>query len=113
MSGRIIVLPVLQELEKAPRPSLLKQPHQATRECLPFIGRHLGDSSVPEHIGAGDLLEFEVSGDVGLDEHLRELTGCQNELWNQIDGVVSVPTEALGRGRVAEFVVELERCQAL
>lgn len=113
MSRRVIVLPVLQKLEEAPRPSFLEQPHQATRQGLPFIRGHLCDSPVPQHVGAGDLLEFEVSGDVGLDEHLSELAGCQDEFGDQVDGVVSVPAEALGRRRVAELVVKLKRGQRL
>jgi hypothetical protein len=107
MGGRIVVLPVLQKHEERPRPSLLEQAHQAAPQRLALVRRDLVDPSIAVDVGAGDLLELEVSDDVGVDEHSGECPAGQDELGDQVDGIVTVTTEVVGSGRVAEFLEEL------
>ena len=107
VSRRIIVPPVLQELEEASSPSLLEQTHQATRQRFPLVRRDLGDPAISQDIRSSNLLELQIPGDIGLDQHLSELTGCQNKFRNEIDSIVSIPAEILGRGGASELLVEL------
>lgn len=107
MSGRVVVLPVLQEHEERPRPSLLEQPHQAAPQRLALVRGDLVDPSVSVDVGPGDLLEFEVADDVGVNEHAGEGTAGQDEFGDQVDGIVTVTTEVVGSGRVTELLEEL------
>lgn len=86
MRNRIIVPPVLQKLKELLGPPLLEQPHQAASHGLHLGRGHLGDAPVPVDEGSCDLLELEVSEDVGVDEDLCELSRCEDELGDEVDG---------------------------
>jgi len=105
----ILLLPSLKENEKIPRPPLLKHPHQRTHYRLALVTRHLTDASIAVDIRPSDDLELEVSNDIGVYEHPRELPGGQDELGNKVDGVVAVSAEVeVGwRGGLAELLVQL------
>ena len=107
VSGRILVLPTLQKHEKVPRSTLFEQAHQAAPQRLALVGRDLVDLAITVDVGPGDLLEFEVSNDVGVDEHSGKVAACQDELGDEVDGVVSITSEGVGGRAVAEFLVEL------
>jgi hypothetical protein len=111
----ILFLPSLKENEKVPRPPLLKHPHQRTHHRLALVTRHLADASIAVDVRPSDDLELEVSNDIGVDEHPRELAGGQDELGNQVDGVVSVPAEVecCGRFGLTELLVELAMSYSL
>lgn len=90
MSSRILLLPVLQVLEKVPRPPLFKQTHQRTFHSLHLGTRHFRDFSISVDIGTGDDLEFEVTRDVSMDEHSGELARGEDEFRDEVDSVVAV-----------------------
>lgn len=91
MSGRILILPVLEELEKGLGAAFLPEAHEGGLYGLHLGRGDLADPAVSVDERAGDLFEFEVAGDVCVDEHFRELAGGDDELWDEVDGVVSIP----------------------
>lgn len=108
MSGGIVVLPVLQELEELLCSSLLEKAHQRGFDGFHLSGGDLGDSSIPVDEASGDLFEFEVSGDLCVDQDLCEFTRSDDELWYEIDVIIPVSAELGGYVLVrTEFAVEL------
>ena len=108
MGSRVVVLPSLKELEELLGSPLLKQPHQRTPDSLHLSARDLGDLAIAVDEAASDLLELEVASDIGVDEDLGELARGDDELGDEIDGVISVASEVGGRGLIfTEFTVEL------
>ena len=108
MGSRIFVLPVLQELEEFLRATLFEKTHQGALHCLHFGAGDLGDLAITVDKASGDLLKLEVASDISMHEDLRKFSGCDDELRNEVDGVISITTE-ISRGRLipAEFTVEL------
>lgn len=90
MSSRILLLPILQVLEKVPRPPLFKQTHQRTLHSLHLSTRHFRDPSISVDVGTGDDLEFEITRDVGMDEHSGKLARGEDEFRDKVDSVVAV-----------------------
>lgn len=80
MSRRIIVLPSLEELKELLGPSLLKDAHEVAPERLHLGRGYLGDPTVSVDKRARDLLELEISEDVGVDEDFGEFTRGDDEL---------------------------------
>ena len=114
MSRRIVVLPALQELKELLCATLLEETHQRALDCLHLRARHLRDLALAVDEAARDLLELEVAGDIGVDEDASELSGSDDELGNEIDGVVAVAPKVLGDGLIgAELAVELHADQGI
>lgn len=90
MSSRILFLPILQVLEKASRPPLFKQPHQRTLYSLHLSTRHFRDPSISVDVGTGNDLKFEVTRDVGMDEHSGKLARGEDEFRDKVDSIVAV-----------------------
>ncbi len=108
MSGRVLVLPVLQELEELLRAPFLEEALERALHGLHLVARHLRDLAIAVDEAASDLLEFEVARHVRVHEDLRELAGCDDELGDQIDRLVAVAPELGGRGLVLpELAVQL------
>ena len=108
MRSGILVFPALQELEEFLRPALFEQAHQRALDGFHLRTRDLGDLALAVHVAARDLLELEVAGDIGVDEDLGELARGDDELGNEINGIISVASEVGGRGLIfTEFKVEL------
>ena len=108
MRSGILVFPALQELEEFLRPALFEQAHKGALHRFHLRTRDLGDLALAVHVAARDLLELEVAGDIGVDEDLGELARGDDELGDEIDGVISVASEVGGRGLIfTEFTVEL------
>ena len=108
MSSRIIVPPILQELEEFLRTALFKDTHQWAFDCLHLGAGNLRDLAVTVNEAARDLLEFEITSDISMHENLREFSGCYDELWDEIDGIISVTTKLRGRSLITtEFSKEL------
>lgn len=108
MSGRIFVLPALQELEELLRPALLKEAHQRALHSLHLGAGNLGDLAIPVDKAASDLLELQVTRHIGVDEYLGQLPRCDDELGDQVHVVVAIAAELSGRLLVgAEVTVEL------
>ena len=104
----ILVLPVLQEGEEVFSPPLLEETHQRALDSLHLSRRDFADLAVPVDIGTGDLLEFKVASNIGVDENLREFTGRDDELGDEINGVIAIPTEVGRRSLIrTEFPIEL------
>ena len=56
------------------------------------------------------MLEFKVTGDIGVDEDFGEFTGGNDELGDQVDCVVAVATELCWRlSRSLEVTVKLSK----
>ena len=108
MSGGILVLPVLKELEELLRSPLLEQAHERTPDGLHLVTWDLGDLAITIDEAASDLLELKVASDFGVDEDLRELARRDDKLGDEIHGVVAVTTELGGRGLlIPELAIEL------
>lgn len=70
----IIVFPALQELEELLSAALFEEAHQGAPDSLHLRARNLGDASIAIDKAACDLLELEITGDVGVDEDLGQLS---------------------------------------
>ena len=110
MSSGVLVLPPLKELEELLCSPLLKETHKGTLHSLQLVTWDLRDLSLTIDKAAGDLLELQVTSYVGVDEDLRELAGCNDELGDEVDSVVAVASKLL-RGRLVwpELAVKLTR----
>jgi hypothetical protein len=93
MGCRIFILPALQELEELLCASFLEKPHQRTLDGLHLGTGHLGDLSIPIDITSGDLLEFQISSDIGVDQNLGEFPRGDDEFGNQINVIVAIPSQ--------------------
>jgi hypothetical protein len=108
MGGRILIIPILQELEEFLCATLFKKAHQWAFDRLHFRAGNLRDPTVAIDETAGDLLEFEVASDIGVHEDFGEFSGCDDELWDEIDCVIPITTESSGGSLIsAELSVEL------
>ena len=109
MRRRVIVLPVLQKLEKVLCAALLEEAHERALDGLHLGAGDLGDLAIAVDEAAGDLLELEVAGDVGVDEDAGELARRDDELGNEIDGIVTVTSQLLRDGLIGpELAVKLK-----
>lgn len=110
MCGGVVLLPVLNVEEEVAGAALLKETHKRRADSLRLVGRHLGDLAVAVNKRAGNLLELEVASDIGVDENLGELARRQDELGDEVDGVVAVTAkrEGLGGSSATELLVELQ-----
>jgi hypothetical protein len=108
MSSRIVVLPILQKLEKLLGAPLFKEAHQWASHRLHFGAGNLGDLAITVHKASGDLLKLEVASDIGMHEDLCKFSRCDDELGDKIDSIVPITAE-LGWGRLipAELSIEL------
>ena len=93
MSGGVLVLPALEELEELLRPTFLEQAHERASYCLHLRGRYLRDLAITEDKATSDLLKLKIAGDIGVDKYLGELAGCDDELGDEIDSVIPVATQ--------------------
>lgn len=87
--GWVILVECSDKLQEVPGTSLLKQPHQRTAESLTSIGWNLCDGSFGTtallHITACNLLELEVSGNIGGDEDVGEFSIGHEKFGDKID----------------------------
>ena len=74
MGGGIVVFPALQELEELLSAAFLKETHQRAPDSLHLRAGDLGDASIAIDEAASDLLEFEISSDIGVHEDLGQLS---------------------------------------
>jgi hypothetical protein len=93
MSCRVIILPGLQEFKELLGPSFFKESHKRGADGFHLGARHLGDLSITVDKRTGYLLELEITCHIGVNEDLGELAGSDNELGNEIYGVVSVSSQ--------------------
>jgi hypothetical protein len=108
VSGRVIILPALEELEELLCTSLLEEAHERTLDGLHLSTGNLWDLAVTVDEAARNLLEFEVAGDLSVDEDLCELSRGDDELGDEINGIVTVSAKFLRRGLIrAELAIEL------
>ena len=87
--SRVALLERANPLEEAPRPPLLEKTHKRRPQSLAGIRRNPGDSCLGTlallHETASNLLELEVSGDVGGHEDVGQLAGGHEQLGDQVD----------------------------
>ena len=108
MGRRVLVLPVLQELKELLCAALFKDPHKRTPDGLHLSAGNLRDPAVAVDEAAGDLLELEITSDIGVDEDLGQFSRGDDELGHEVDGVVTVASKVCwGFDTGPEFAVEL------
>lgn len=108
MSGRILVLPALQELEKLLRPSFLEQTHERALHSFHLRARYFRDLAITINKAASNLLELEVTCHIGVNEDLGQFTRGNDEFGDQINGVVAITSKLSRRGLISpELAVEL------
>ena len=100
MSGWIIIPPVLNEFKELLCPPLFEQSHQLTPDGFHLRSWDFGNSSISVDVACSQLLEFEISSDVGMDQHLCELAIGHEEFRDQVYGIVSISTH-VGRDWLA------------
>lgn len=100
MGMRVLVFPALQELEELLGSPLLEETHERAANGLHLIAGDFGDPAIAVHVAAGNLLELQVANDVRVHEDLSELARRDDELGNQVHGVVSVATQLCGRALI-------------
>ena len=112
---RIIDVESANPLDEALHPALLEDAHEGRLQGLGGIGRDLGDGSLGAgsllHEAPRNLLELEVSGDIGGDEDVGQLAGGHEELGDQVDVPVvgaAVFLPWLGFAAVAKLLEELQ-----
>lgn len=66
----IIILPALKELEELLGATFLKQAHERTCHGLHLCAGNLRDLAITVHVGTRDLLELEVTSDIGVDQNV-------------------------------------------
>ena len=104
----VIVLPSLQELEELLGAPFLEETHERALDGLHLRAGHLGDLAIAVDEAARDLLELEVARHVRVHEDARELAGRDDELGDEVDGIVAVATQLGRRGLVRpELAIEL------
>jgi hypothetical protein len=104
----VLVLPVLQELKEFLRATLLKEAHEWALDSLHLRTRNLGDLAVTVDEASSDLLELQIASDFSVDEDFRQFSRGDDELGNEVDGIVSVAPKLGGRCLIwTEFTVEL------
>jgi hypothetical protein len=106
VGGRILVIPILQELEEFLRATLFKNTHQWAFDCLHLRAGNLRDLAVTIDEAARDLLELEITCDISMHEDLREFSGCYDELWDEIDGIIPVTTKLGGRSLIIHGIFD-------
>ena len=108
MSGRVFVLPALQELEEFLGTPLLKETHERALHGLHLVTGDLRDLAIAVHKAARDLLELKVPSDIGMDANLGQFTGCDDELGDQVHRVVAIAAK-ICRGCLVwpELAIEL------
>ena len=108
MSGRVFILPALQELEELLGAPLLKETHKRTLHGLHLVTGDLRDLAIAVHKATCDLFELEVTSDVGVDKDLSELSRGDDELGNKVNSVISVASKLRRRALVwSELAVQL------
>lgn len=112
VGGGILVAPVLDELEELLCSTLLKEAHERRADGFHLGGRHLGNLAISVNVRGSDLLELEVPSDIGVNEHLRELTVGHDKFGDEINCPVAVTAPVLGRFSAGtELLVELREVE--
>ena len=100
----VVAVDIHQEGAEA---ALLEHSHETTAEGLLGGGGYLQHLAASLDKAAIDTLEFKVLGDLGVKEHLGQLTACHDELRDEVDVVITVRTEVGGRISSLEFAVKI------
>lgn len=109
VSGRVLVFPPLQELEELLGPSFFEKTHKRALYSLHLGAWDLGDPPIAVHKATCDLFEFQIPGDVSVDENFRKLARGNDKFGDEIDGVVTVSAKLSRRGLVrSKFAVQLQ-----
>jgi len=73
VGNRIVISPSLEELEELLRPPFLEQTHKWTGESLHLCAGNLGDPTIAVDEATRDLLELEISCNVGVHQNFGKL----------------------------------------
>jgi hypothetical protein len=97
----ICLIKVANPLQEVLRASLLEQAHERRFEGLACVRGHLCDRRLSTvsllDIAASDLLELQVSCDIGGDQDVGELAVAHQELRDKVDVPVVYPAVLLPR----------------
>lgn len=106
MSRGVFVLPSLEELEEFLCPALLEEAHQRALDGLHLGTGNFGYPPVTIDKAACDLLEFQIARNIGVNKDFGELSSCDDEFGDEINGVIAVTTKLGWWGLVwPEFTV--------
>lgn len=109
MSRRIVILPALKEFEEFLGPPLLKDAHEGALDSLHLCAGNLGDLPIPIDKASCNLLELEITGDVGVNKDLGQFSRGDNEFGNEIHGIVTVAPKLLRSYLIrTELAIKLE-----
>lgn len=117
VSCRILLLELANPLKELLGSALLKETHERRAQSFSGIGGHLGHGRLGTlallNIAAGDLLELEISGDIGGDQNVCQLSVGHQQLGNQVnvpvvDSAVLLPGLLPG-GNIAVLLEQLQR----
>lgn len=89
VASRVALVEGADPLDEGLHSALLEESHKGGCESLASIGWDLGDGGLASgtllDVRAGDLLELEVSCDVGGDEDVGKFSGRHEKLGDQVD----------------------------
>jgi hypothetical protein len=89
VSGRVLEIKGANPLDEGLHTSLLEDSHEGGLESLAGIRRHLGNGGLVRgtllDIAASNLFELEISGNIGGDEDVGQLSRGHEELGNEVD----------------------------
>lgn len=89
----VIFFPALKELEEFLGTSFLEETHEGTPYRFHLSTRDFRYLAVTVHKAACDLFELEVPSNIGVHEDFRQFTRSNDELWDKVNRIVSVPTK--------------------
>ena len=108
---RVIGLECANPFDERLHAALLENAHERRSESLHGVRRHLGHGGLVAgallDVASGDLLELEVSGDVGGHEDVGELARGHEELGDEVDVPVVQSAVLLPRLRASCIVAML------
>lgn len=115
MRSRVLGVEGANPFDEGLHAALLEEAHQGRLESLAGVRGHLGDGGLGGgtllDVAASDLLELEVSGDIGGDEDVGQLARRHEELGDEVDvpvvGTAVLLPWLLALGVVAVLLEEL------
>lgn len=91
--SRVTLSPVLQELKELLSAALLKQTHERALYRLHFRARYFGNLAITIDETTCNLLELEVTCNLGMHENLCKFSRCDDEFGDKVDSVIPVATK--------------------
>ena len=119
--SRVFRLEFANPFQELLSPALLEHAHGRRAQSFTCVGRHLGHSGLGTlsllDVATGNLLELEVSRNIGRNQNVRQLAICHQQLRHQIhvpvvDAAILLPGLLAG-GDGAVFLEKLSQNRVL